>query len=63
MKNTKANVNVLLKRATEKMIRREVEGWPPDCVTFAYQPKRPKRQDSATLRLERPTQSTENEKR
>ena len=51
MKNAKASVNVLLKRVTEKMIRREVEGWPPDCVTFAYQPKRPGRQDSATLNV------------
>lgn len=63
MKNAKANVNVLLKRVTERMIRREVEGWPPDCVTFAYQPKRPNRQDSAALSVVRPNQPTENEKR
>ena len=63
MKNAKTNVNVLLKRVTEKMIRREVEGWPPDCVTFAYQPKRPKRQDIAALSVVRPNQPTENEKR
>lgn len=48
MKNIKNKTDALLKRATEKMIRREVEGWPPDCVTFVYQPKRPRREDNVT---------------
>lgn len=46
MKHIKNKANALLKRATEKMIRHEVEGWPPDCVTFVYQPKRPRREDN-----------------
>ena len=63
MKTVKSKANALLRRATEKMVRHEVAGWPPDCVGFLYQPKRPKQQDSAALSVVRPNQPTENEKR
>lgn len=44
MENIKAKTNTLLQRIATKMIYHELEGWPPDCVGFAYQPIRPNRQ-------------------
>lgn len=44
------------------MIRREVEGWPPDCVGFLYQPKRPNRQDNGAQSDAHSYQPNNNEK-
>ena len=29
------------KEIVNKMVKRDSEGWPPNCDIFAYQPKRP----------------------
>lgn len=44
MESKKAKTNILLKKLATKMIYHEIEGWPPDCMGFVYQPKRPNRQ-------------------
>lgn len=34
-------VDKTMKRIASKLIRTEIDKWPPDCCGFTYQPKRP----------------------
>lgn len=47
----KKEVSKAVLKAVEKVIKSEVEtnvyGWPPICMGFTHQPKRPKRNNSA----------------
>lgn len=43
MESKKAKTNILLKKLATKMIYHEIEGWPPTCMGFIYQSKRPNR--------------------
>lgn len=33
---------VVLRKAANALIKRELSGWPPECFGFTYQPVRPK---------------------
>ena len=35
----------LTRKIVDDMIDEEVEGWPPECTVFAYQPMRPCREE------------------
>lgn len=37
----KYNTPKAIQKALNAMIRRDMEGWPPDCTGWVYQPNRP----------------------
>lgn len=45
MKKTKEKVLKVMVRAAEKVVKADGSGWPPVCLGFIYQPKRPKRRE------------------
>lgn len=49
MKTKQALLNQLAKRLTQKMIRADSEGWPPDSPIGFYQPVRPQKREPNAL--------------
>lgn len=49
MKTKQELLNQAAKRLTQKMIRADSEGWPPDSLVGFYQPVRPQKRASSTL--------------
>lgn len=45
MNVNKGSLNQLLRKIISRMIRNDATGWPPDCATLLYQPKRPCQQN------------------
>lgn len=42
----------LTRKIAGMMIDDDVDGWPPECTIFAYQPMRPRREEQDTIGLE-----------
>lgn len=54
MKTKQELLNQAAKRLTQKMIRADSEGWPPDSLIGFYQPVRPQERASSTLENTQP---------
>ena len=37
----------IIRTAASAIVRQEMRKWPPDCVGFSYQPKRPEKHEAA----------------
>lgn len=46
MQKVKEYVLKTVVKAVEKEVRSNGDGWPPPCIGFIYQPKRPKKEIS-----------------
>lgn len=44
MKKINQTVESVVKKAVNHMIDTELYGWPPQCMSFLYQPVRPRRE-------------------
>lgn len=47
MKKLNTTVETLMKKAVNHMIDTELDGWPPQCMSFLYQPVRPEKTEKA----------------
>lgn len=47
MKKLNTTVETLMKKAVNHMVDTELDGWPPQCATFLYQPVRPEKTEKA----------------
>lgn len=45
MKHVKEGVIKAVIKAAEKEVRGNGDGWPPQCIGFIYQPKRPEKKN------------------
>lgn len=41
MKETKSQMDTIIKIIVNKVVEGEERGWPPGCATLLYQPERP----------------------
>lgn len=54
----KYNTQKVVKKALNTMIKRDMEGWPPDCTGWMYQPKRPEQLRKEEKALRKKTEKT-----
>lgn len=52
MEKAKEKMKNLTRKLANIMIDDDVDGWPPECTIFAYQPVRPRREEQDTIGLE-----------
>lgn len=52
MNNPMEMVKDVSKQLVSTMIKREITGWPPDCMMLAYQPIRPASEDHTISKIE-----------
>ena len=54
----KYNTSKIIQKTLNDMIRRDMEGWPPVCTGWMYQPKRPeqmqKEENALRMKTEKP---------
>lgn len=53
MKTKNSYVQKLVRKAAQIVVHREREGWPPDTLWSAYQPKRPEDMNFASQKKDR----------
>lgn len=49
MKKAKEKVLKVMVNMAENVVKKDGSGWPPPCIGYIYQPKRPKRKSEKTI--------------